>query len=168
MSWSDDSDMTPPTPTPVRIHAIPADRLQAVRDSGRDVSGTPVARLVTSGGELLRCCLRDARTGEDCLLFGYEPSIPGGPTPYREIGAVYTHAHPCGGPNDDGYPTDWRTRPQVLRAYDDRGWIHPATTTHDGSAPAGALRAVLTTPGVVAVHSRNIAHGCFTFAATLA
>ena len=152
---------------PVRVHAIPADQLRAVRETGHDVSGFATEQLVAAGGEPLRCCLRDARAGEECLLFGHEPPIPGGPTPYREIGAVYAHAHPCDGPGDEDYPVDWRTRPQVMRAYDARGWIHPATTTHDGTDPATALAAVLATPGVVAVHSRNIAQGCFMFAATL-
>jgi hypothetical protein len=164
----ENGDMTPSTFTAVRIHAIPVYRLQAVRESGLDVSGIPVESLVASGGEPLRCCLRNARAGEECLLFGYDPPLPGGPTPYREIGAVYAHSRTCDGPRDEGYPADWRNRPQTLRAYDASGWIHPATTTSDGTDPGSALAAVLTTPGVVAVHSRNIAYGCFMFAATLA
>jgi hypothetical protein len=51
---------------------------------------------------------------------------------------------------------------------DARGWIHPATTMHDGGDPEDALRKVLSTAGVVEVHSRNIAYGCFMFAATSA
>jgi hypothetical protein len=90
-------------------------------------------------------------------------------SPYREIGPVYAHATECPGQvGTDEYPQDWRSRPQVLRAYDDHGWIHPATTTHDGSDPVGALRSVLAEQGVVAVHSRNIAYGCFMFVATAA
>jgi hypothetical protein len=54
----------------------------------------------------------------------------------------------------------------VLRAYDDRGWIHPATRTHDGTEPERVLAEVLAEPGVVEVHSRNIGYGCFMFAAT--
>ena len=78
---------------------------------------------------------------------------------------MFVHAEPCGGPTDTGYPSEWR-RPQVLRAYDERGWIHPATTTHDGTDPEAALARVLATPGVVEVHSRNVAYGCYMFAAT--
>ncbi len=52
----------------------------------------------------------------------------------------------------------------MLRAYDDRGWIHPATTVHDGSDPESAIAEVLAAPGVVEVHSRNIAYGCYMFA----
>ncbi|WP_425577482.1 DUF1203 domain-containing protein [Nocardioides endophyticus] len=53
-----------------------------------------------------------------------------------------------------------------LRAYDARGWIHPATRTHDGSDAADVLAAVLAEPGVALVHSRNVAYGCYLFAAT--
>ena len=54
----------------------------------------------------------------------------------------------------------------MLRAYDHRGWIHPATTLHDGTHPVAALGEVPAAPGVVEVHSRNVAYGCFMFAAT--
>lgn len=152
-----------------RLRAIPADELGAVRTTGRDLSGTAVEFFDATGGEPLRCCLRDACAGERCMLFGYEPALPGGASPYREIGAVFAHAEDCGGTErTDTYPHDWRTRPQVLRAYDRRGWIHPATTVHDGSDPVASLRGVLAEPGVVEVHSRNISHGCYMFAITAA
>jgi hypothetical protein len=152
--------------TKYRVLPIPTAHLNAVRVSGVDASGNPVARLVDAVGEPMRCCLRNARTGEGCILFGYEPPIPGQASPYREIGPVLAHAEDCGGPSGSGsYPDDWYGRPQVLRAYDARGWIHPATTTHDGSDPVAALTRVLFEPGVVKVHSRNIAYGCFMFVA---
>jgi Protein of unknown function (DUF1203) len=152
-----------------RIQPIPADQLDAVRRSGIDVSGRPVETLIDATGEPLRCCLRNAKPGEKCILFGYEPPIPGTASPYREIGPVLTHADDCGAPTErDSYPREWQGRPQVLRAYDQRGWIHPATTTHDGSDPAAALARVLAQPGVTEVHSRNIAYGCFMFSATSA
>jgi hypothetical protein len=56
----------------------------------------------------------------------------------------------------------------VLRAYDARGWIHEATRVHDGTDPQAALAEVLAAPGVVQVHSRNIAYGCYMFTATTA
>ena len=79
---------------------------------------------------------------------------------------MFAHAEPCAGYTDDGYPADWTSRPQVLRAYDDRGWIHPATRVHDGSDPVGAIADVLAQDGVVEVHSRNVAYGCYMFAVT--
>jgi hypothetical protein len=148
----------------ITIETIPSAVLAEVRATRRDVSGRPV-QVMTSPGSPVRCCLRDARPGESLLLFGYEPVLPGSDSPYREIGAVFAHADECDGPADEAYPSDWIGRAQVLRAYDERGWIHPATTTHDGSDPLTALREVLGRDGVVEVHSRNIAYGCFMFVA---
>ena len=39
---------------------------------------------------------------------------------------------------------------------------------HDGTDPEAVLAAVLAAPGVVEVHSRNIAYGCYMFAVTTA
>ena len=146
------------------VHAIDPGILESVRGKGIDVSGNPVERSVAGGGEPLRCCLRDAVEGEALILFGYEPVLP--PSPYREIGAVFAHAERCDGPAGAGYPEGWRGRPQVLRAYDARGWIHPATRVHDGSDPDHALEAILQEPAVTRVDSRNVAYGCFMFTVT--
>lgn len=146
------------------IRALPRTTLDAVRASGLDASGNPVVRTAATGEEPLRCCLRDAVEGEELMLFGYEPPLP--PGPYREVGAVFAHAEPCAGPEEGatrGYPEQWRGRRQVLRAYDERGWIHPATRVHDGSDPEAAIAAVLAEPGVVRVHSRNVRYGCYMF-----
>ncbi len=51
------------------------------------------------------------------------------------------------------------------------GWcrrIHPATRVHDGTDPVAAIEAVLAEPGVVQVHSRNVAYGCYMFRVTRA
>lgn len=145
------------------IEALPRDLLDDVRASGADVSGNPVEHVTARGGEPLRCCLRDATAGEEILLFGYEPALP--PSPYREIGAVFAHAAPCdGAAYDDRYPDGFRGRAQILRAYDDRGWIHRSTRVHDGSDPESAIEAILANPGVVQIHSRNVAYGCYMFA----
>lgn len=150
------------TITGFQIHALPTGLLDDVRAGAYD---RPVERLVAGGGEPLRCCLRDARPGEEALLFGYEPPLPD--SPYREAGAVFAHAGACAGPAaDDVYPADWRGRAQVLRAYDRRGWIHDATRTHDGSEPEAVIAEMLATPGVEQIHSRNIAWGCYMFAVT--
>jgi len=141
------------------IEAIPAGEL----DELRRITGADRAEWTASGGEPIRCCLRDARPGEPLLLVNYEPPLPA--SPYREVGAVFIHPEPCEGPAENAYPADWIGRPQVLRAYDHRGWIHPATRTHDGTDPEAVLAAVLGQPGVVQVHSRNIAYGCYMFTA---
>lgn len=148
-----------------RIHALPTEVLDGVRARGVDASGGPVERIEAAGGEPLRCCLRDAHPGEKAILFGFEPALPR--SPYRELGAVFAHAQPCPGPEHaEDYPPDWQGRPQVLRAYDQRGWIHPATRTHDGQHPETVIAAMLADPDVTRIHSRNIAYGCYMFAVT--
>ncbi|MCT2587254.1 DUF1203 domain-containing protein [Actinophytocola gossypii] len=150
--------------TAFRVHALPAELLDRLRVSGVDDLGNAVERLTAAGGEPVRCCLRDAEAGEALLLFGYQPPLPA--SPYRETGAVYAHAEPCAGrARLDGYPPAWRGRPQVLRAYDDRGWIHDARV-HDGHAPETVVADLLADPAVVRVHSRNVAYGCFMFTIT--
>jgi hypothetical protein len=142
------------------IHALPTDVVSAAR---MDPSAVHVT---ANGGEPVRCCLRDAAAGEELLLINYEPPLPGTGSPYREMGAVWVHASECTTPVPDGYPREWLRRPQVLRAYDERGWIHPATRTHDGKDSEAVLADVLAADGVVEVHSRNIAYGCYMFSVT--
>jgi hypothetical protein len=150
--------------TQFRIHAVPPAILDEVRATQRDASGNAPAQVIADGGEPLRCCLRDAAAGEELILFGYEPPLP--VSPYREIGAIFTHAQPCTGrASSEAYPADWRVRSQVLRAYDDRGWIH-AATVHDGEHPETAIAELLAVPEVVQIHSRNVAYGCYMFTVT--
>jgi hypothetical protein len=147
------------------IQPIPDRVLDEVRASGLDASGIRVQHVAAggAGGEPLRCCLRNAVPGEELMLFGYEPPIP--PSPYREIGPVFAHAQPCAGAADPYvYPPDWYGRPQVLRAYDRRGWIHDATRTHDGKHPEKVIAEILADADVAQIHSRNIAWGCYMFA----
>lgn len=141
------------------VHAIPSEAVAELR------SRADAVEVVAEGDEPVRCCLRDAAPGDRLLLVNYEPPLPA--SPYREVGAVFIHAEPCERSTGD-YPADWLGRPQVLRAYDERGWIHPATTTHDGTDPRAALADVVAQPGAVQVHSRNVAYGCFMFAASRA
>ena len=125
--------------------------------------GVPVT---AGGGEPLRCCLRRATEGEELLLFNYEPPLPGTDSPYQERGAVFTHPGPCEVRRLTSYPTEFAGAAQVLRAYDERGWIHPSTHLHDGSDPDAAIASVLAHPEVVEVHSRNPAYGCYMFRVT--
>lgn len=131
-----------------------------------DVVAQGAAPWTANGGEPVRCCLRDAVAGESLLLANYRPALPAD-SPYQEVGAVFIHENECDGPKSlTEYPADWFGRSQVLRAYDERGWIHPASRTHDGTDPVGALEELLATPGVVEVHSRNIVYGCYMFTVT--
>lgn len=140
---------------------IPADVVERARSrSSAESEGTAVS-LTAKGGEPLRCCLRNAVRGDALVLFNYEPLLP--QSPYQEKGAVFAHASPCHHQVDQTrYPPDWRGRPQVLRAYDRRGWIH-AANVHDGTSPEAAIRAAFEDSRVVEIHSRNVAYGCFMF-----
>jgi hypothetical protein len=157
--------MTTTTTTSFHIDAVPTPVLDEVRESELDVSGNAIEHVMADGGEPLRCCLRDAFEGERLILFGYAPDIPS--SPYREIGPVFVHAEQCDGPvAGDEYPTAWLGRPQVLRAYDARGWIHPSTRVHDGSDRVRLIEGMLADPDVVQIHSRNVAYGCYMFKVT--
>jgi hypothetical protein len=124
------------------------------------------ATVTATGGEPVRCCLSDATAGEELVLFNYAPPLPD-ESPYQEKGAVFVHAAACAGPASvTSYPSDWVGRPQALRAYDARGWIHPSTHVHDGTNPDAAIAEVLSHPEVVEVHSRNLAYGCYMFRVT--
>jgi len=151
----------PPTKLTFEIIPLTGELLAKVRRDRTDASGNQIVELQARGDEPLRCCLRNARSGEAILLFGYEPPLPA--SPYREIGAVFAHANPCAGPVDGTrYPSEWRQRPQVLRAYDRRGWICDARV-HDGVDPETAITAMLENEALVTLHSRNVAYCCFMF-----
>ncbi|GAA2280633.1 hypothetical protein GCM10010145_59370 [Streptomyces ruber] len=115
--------------------------------------GAPGGAHHHRGREPFRCCLRDAGSGDELLLFGYLPPLPA--PPYRKVGAVLAHADPCTGPAGIvGYQPDGRGRPQVLWAYDDRGWIHDAATVHDGQEPETVITELLAVPDVVQLQVR--------------
>jgi Protein of unknown function (DUF1203) len=157
--------MTSTTTVAFQVHAIDPDPLDTLRANGTDASGNLLEHVVATGGEPLRCCLRYADDGEALILFGFEPALPA--SPYREVGAVFTHAQRCAGPADgDGYPATWRDRAQVLRAYDSRGWIHDSSTVHEGGDPERVIAEQFAHREVVLIHSRNIAYGCYMFAVT--
>jgi hypothetical protein len=148
-----------------QIHALSERALAQVRATGVDATGRAAEHRVPEGGEPLRCCLRDAKRGERLVLFAHALDLPD--SPYRETGPVFAHAESCAGPvSTTAYPQDWYGRPQVIRAYDERGRIHEATTMHDGADPEAAIDAVLRTPGVAQVHSRNVLYGCYMFSVT--
>lgn len=158
--------MTTMTTTTFRLLPMPREVLERARAGQPDAWDRAPVPVTAGGGEPVRCCRTDARDGEALLLLAFRPQLPRDDSPYQEVGAVYVHAATCAGPGpSDVYPVDWLPRPQVLRAYDERGWIHPATRVHDGTDPERELADVLAEPGVVEVHSRNVAYGCWMFAA---
>lgn len=146
------------------IDAIPAERLEQIRRAGIDDAGDPFTPFVNPDpdGAPLRCCLRDARTGERLVLIAYRPADTAGA--YREIGPVFVHADPCEGyPERNAYPEGFRPRDQVFRAYSHDGRIHDAVLIRGAEAET-AIEKLLDDPDIATLHSRNVLHGCYMFA----
>jgi len=147
------------------IEAIPADTLTTIRATGRDEAGN-MPRAVTDddGGSPLRCCLRDALPGEHLLLISYTP--PGVTGPYAERGPVFIHAESCDGYQDTtAYPHALGHRKQIVRGYDQDGNMATATIVTDGHEAERELTTILARPDIRVAHVRNVAAGCYNFAA---
>jgi hypothetical protein len=146
-----------------RYQAIPADELDAIRAAGRDEAGNPLApQIQTEGGAPLRCCLREARAGEQLLLIAYTP--PGTMGAYAERGPVFIHAEPCDGyRTPHAYPPGLIGRQQVVRAYDRQGRIADGVLVADGRQAQDVIAGLLSRPEVVLVHLRNVGYGCYNF-----
>ncbi|WP_229794901.1 DUF1203 domain-containing protein [Saccharothrix coeruleofusca] len=144
----------------MRIHALPEDVVTRAREAaGRDEHHERVAE---AAGSPLRCCLRKAREGEPLVLFRYSPTAGRGP--YEEVGPVFVHAEPCGGP-DGGLPVELGRAPRVLRAYTAHGRIHDGVLAQPETLERD-LADLLAHPEVVEVQVRSLSHGCFLFAVT--
>ena len=151
--------------TTFQIEAIPADTLARIRATGQDEAGNvPRERIDDEGGSPLRCCLRDARPGEHLLLISYTP--PGVTGPYAERGPVFVHAEPCPGyPDTHAYPHALGHRKQIVRGYDQDGNMATATVVADGREAEQELTTILARPDIRVAHVRNVAAGCYNFAA---
>jgi hypothetical protein len=149
--------------TGFRVAAMPGDELERIRARGVDDFGNVLEpETVASGGTPLRCCLRDADPGERVVLIAYRPAAVAGP--YAEVGPVFVHAEACGGyADEDRYPEGFRSRNQLLRAYDARG-RQVENVVVDGPAAERAITDLLGRPGVAYLHSRNVLAGCYMFA----
>ena len=149
--------------TGFRVAALPPDELERIRARGVDDFGNPLEpETVTGPGTPLRCCLRDAEPDESVVLIAYRPAAVGGP--YAEVGPVFVHAETCAGYADvDRYPQGFRSRNQLLRAYDARG-RQVENVVVDGPAAERAIVDLLGRPGVAYLHSRNVLAGCYMFA----
>ncbi len=159
-----EKDIVFETLSSLRVDALPPNDLARIRDQDADDFGNPlVATIVDStGGTPLRCCLREARVGEQVALIAYQPSKIGGP--YAEVGPVFIHATACAGyAAPDRYPDDFRPRRQLLRAYGADGGIVDATIVENGDQAEEACAAFLARPDIAYIHSRNVLHGCYMF-----
>jgi Protein of unknown function (DUF1203) len=145
-------------------------RLRVTDDAGHS------PRLVTegAGGSPLRCCLRTSKPGERIALVSYAPLRPwaeetgADPGPYDEVGPVFIHPEPCGGPSGTGYPEDYIGWSRMFRAYRADGTIllgrlASADDVGDLAAAHRCVGEILADPEVAVVHARAIEFGCFTF-----
>ncbi len=124
------------------------------------LSGTATRTWVEDeGGAPLRCCLRDSRPGDRVALVSATPDGPQGA--YRETGPVFVHDGDCPGPTSDGYPVEFRSRPQVFRAYDRTGAIAGAELVPAGPGQETVAARLLADPDVAFVQTRNVLHGCY-------
>ena len=151
------------------VNAIAPDVLAQLRASD-DLGHWPLLVVDEDGGSPLRCCLRAAEPGEEILLVSYAPlrrwarARGVDVAAYDEVGPVFIHGYDCGGAAHDGWPSDFRGSPRVLRAYDANGRIVGGTVLSEDDQPEPAVEELLRDSRVVFVHARALVFGCFTFA----
>lgn len=148
------------------FHALPARELQRIRDHGVDDFGHKVRVLVNDNesGMPLRCCLRDAHSGERVALIAWRPLEDAPESVYAEVGPVFIHADECSGYGEnDLYPGGFRYRQQVLRSYTAAGEMLD-TAIADGQIAEAAILELFADPAAAVVHSRNVQAGCYLFA----
>jgi hypothetical protein len=154
---------TDSTTSTLVFEPIPAGDLHKIRAAGVDEAGnrlTPQAD--PEGGNPLRCCLRETRSGEQVLLIAYTP--PGTTGAYAERGPVFIHADPCEGyTTPDRYPPGLSHRQQVVRAYDQDGQIADGILAGDGEQALAVIQQLLARPDVALVQLRNVGYGCYNF-----
>lgn len=147
-----------------RVEALDQARLRAMLTARADARGNPPEyhQVTEAGGTPLRCCLREAESGERVALLGWPLNLPDGP--YAEVGPVFVHADGCAGYSEpERYPAGFVDRVQVQRAYDHQGRILDSRWVQPGAAEQ-SLAGFLARPEVAVVHSRNPMHGCYMFA----
>ncbi len=74
---------------------------------------------------------------------------------------MFLHADGCPGPVTAGYPEQWRSRPQVFRAYSAAGDIVGGELVPPGDGQEEVARRLLADPAVAFLQTRNVVHGCY-------
>jgi hypothetical protein len=139
-----------------------------------DAGNPPRVKIEDEGGSPLRCCLRASRPGERVALVSYAPlrrwakATGADPGAYDEVGPVFIHTEPCGGPASNRYPEDFLGSPRVFRAYRAdgsilRGQMASAEVLKDADGAGQVLSRMLADPRVAVLHARALEFGCFTF-----
>jgi hypothetical protein len=145
------------------ISPIGPTRLEAMRRGRIDDAGEPFEVFdAGTDGAPLRCCLREARSGDRLALIAYRPEGTSGA--YRELGPVFVHGGACAGyPDKHSYPAGFLQRSQILRAYGEDGRIVGGLVVEGADAETG-IRQLFARPDVAFLHSRNVIYGCYMFA----
>jgi hypothetical protein len=154
--------------TSLQVSAIDPSRLDAIRHTGHDEAGNPLAPLAAQGWEPLRCCLALAAAGDPILLISYSPFT--GRSPWAETGPVFVHGERCQGYRASGeLPDALRTGPRVLRTYhaDESLDYADITVVDEGEDIEAHLLDLLALPAVDTVHVRALVSQCFTYAVTV-
>ncbi len=145
------------------VIAIDPDRLQRMRDDGRDETGNPWVTFPAEGWEPLRCCLTRPSSGTQIALITYSPWTT--PSPWAESGPVFVHADACSGWSGSGWPEAFRNSHSALQPFDSdgaRAYDHITFVQPDDDHEE-AVRRVLAADGVEVVHVRSATAQCFTF-----
>jgi Protein of unknown function (DUF1203) len=108
-----------------------------------------------------RVCLRIPSRPEEMILMSYQP-LPDA-NPYAEVGPIFVHARHCRPYSDVGtFPSDFETRPLILRAYGYDGRIADAVVAEPGRASIEAA-GLLHRKEVAEIHVRHVSYTCFDF-----
>ncbi len=148
--------------TTLNIVAIPTETADRIRSTMRDDYGNVLKAGVEHGSGPCRQCLRYSEPGESLILFSYKPF--GVPRPYQEVGPVFIHAERCESQAaSDSIPSDFETRPLVLRPYDEHDNIADSQRYAEAGEAATIAREILSDERVAYVHARSRTHGCYLF-----
>ena len=142
-----------------RVHAIPAETLDRIRESGRDDFGNALQPMIAQGRHQLRCCLRHSGVGERIALIRYSPFTWDGV--YAESGPVFVHVDRCAGYGEpNAFPEAFRGSRRILRAYGPAHSIVDAKiAVGDGFEPV--IAELFAREDVDTIHVRNVEYGCF-------
>ena len=155
------------TLTSAHVIGTDQDQLAELRASGVDHNGQPVEAFIDSdGGWPLRCCLRDARPGDELAIVGWSPF--GWRGAYATTGPVVIHARVCPQPADGQLPAEFEDRWQVLRAYgvDHRLVYDLNRIVEPGDGISRNIDEMLADSRVQFVQGYNVLPGCYSFTAS--
>ncbi len=64
-------------------------------------------------------------------------------------------------PKSHSYPDEFRSRPQIFRAYDGQGSIVGGELVNAGDGQEAVGERLLADPAVAFLHTRHVVHGCY-------